>query len=214
MSRPPKVTPPLRGTGACQPVGAKRKSATAASGVRVGAEGLQLGYALSPRAFLCRSATTMVATVSNRARTTAAALGLDVDAILAQHDVEAFAERSLPQAAVRTQPAPPPTAITPKPAVTRRPASRPAASRDTPPESEDPLLLDGCRLEIMWPQSRVGKVRRRVGMVCYLPPPAQQSADQREHRAYLCLLERHRGGAPRERKLFGRTLLARRYEAR
>ena len=164
----------------------------------------------------------MVATVSNRARTTAAALGLDVDAILAQHDghvlsvkdVEAFAERSLPQAAVRTQPAPPPTAITPKPAVTRRPASRPAASRATPPESEDPLLLDGCRLEIMWPQSRVGKVRRRVGMVRYLPPPAQQSADQREHRAYLCLLERHRGGAPRERKLFGRTLLARRYEAR
>ena len=157
----------------------------------------------------------MVTTVSNRARSTAAALGLDVDAILAQHDgrilsvkdVEAFAERSL-----RTQAAPPPTAITPKPTATRRPASRPAASRATPPESEDPLLLDGCRLEIMWPQSRVGKVRRRVGMVRYLPP-AQQSADQREHRAYLCLLERRRGGAPRERRLFGRTLLARHYEA-
>ena len=163
----------------------------------------------------------MVTTVSNRARSTAAALGLDVDAILAQHDgrilsvkdVEAFAERSLPQAAVRTQAAPPPTASTPKPTATRRPASRPAASRATPPESEDPLLLDGCRLEIMWPQSRVGKVRRRVGMVRYLPP-AQQSADQREHRAYLCLLERRRGGAPRERRLFGRTLLARHYEAR
>ena len=162
----------------------------------------------------------MVTTVSNRARSTAAALGLDVDAILAQHDgrilsvkdVEAFAERSLPQAAVHTQAAPPPTAITPKPTATRRPASRPAASRATPPESEDPLLLDGCRLEIMWPQSRVGKVRRRVGMVRYLPP-AQQSADQREHRAYLCLLERRRGGAPRERRLFGRTLLARHYEA-
>ena len=157
----------------------------------------------------------MVTTVSNRARSTAAALGLDVDAILAQHDgrilsvkdVEAFAERSLPQAA------PPPTAITPKPTATRRPASRPAASRATSPESEDPLLLDGCRLEIMWPQSRVGKVRRRVGMVRYLPP-AQQSAGQREHRAYLCLLERRRGGAPRERRLFGRTLLARHYEAR
>ena len=159
----------------------------------------------------------MVTTVSNRARSTAA---LDVDAILAQHDgrilsvkdVEAFAERSLPQAAVRTQAAPPPTASTPKPTATRRPASRPAASRATPPESEDPLLLDGCRLEIMWPQSRVGKVRRRVGMVRYLPP-AQQSAEQREHRAYLCLLERRRGGAPRERRLFGRTLLARHYEA-
>ena len=162
----------------------------------------------------------MVTTVSNKARSTAAALGLDVDAILAQHDgrilsvkdVEAFAERSLPQAA------PPPTAITPKPTATRRPASRPAASRATPPESEDPLLLDGCRLEIMWPQSRVGKVRRRVGMIRYSPrppatPPAQQSAGQREHRAYLCLLERRRGGAPRERRLFGRTLLARHYEA-
>ena len=111
----------------------------------------------------------MVATVSNRARTTAAALGLDVDAILAQHagqilsvkDVEAFAKQSglhvakafepPKPATARAQPPRPRTAITPKPNSATQPAPQPAASS----ASEDPLLLDGCRIEIMWPQSKV-----------------------------------------------------------
>ena len=111
----------------------------------------------------------MVATVSNRARTTAAALGLDVDAILAQHagqilsvkDVEAFAKQSglhveqlgppRTHAATHAQPPRPPTATTPKPNSATQPAPQPAASS----ASEDPLLLDGCRIEIMWPQSKV-----------------------------------------------------------
>ena len=115
----------------------------------------------------------MVATVSNRARTTAAALGLDVDAILAQHagqilsvkDVEAFATQSglhvakaveqlgppRTHAATHTRSPRPPTAITPKPNSATQPAPQPAASS----ASEDPLLLDGCRIEIMWPQSKV-----------------------------------------------------------
>ena len=110
----------------------------------------------------------MVTTVSNRARTTAAALGLNVDAILAQHvgqilsvkDVEAYAasEQCGPpstHAPAQAQPLKPPTAITPKPMPTARSVPRPAASSASPPEGEDPLLLDGCRLEIMWPQSKV-----------------------------------------------------------
>ena len=109
----------------------------------------------------------MVTTVSNRARTTAAALGLNVDAILAQHvgqilsvkDVEAYAasEQCGPpsNAPAQAQPLKPPTAITPKPMPTARSVPRPAASSASPPEGEDPLLLDGCRLEIMWPQSKV-----------------------------------------------------------
>ena len=119
----------------------------------------------------------MVATVSNRARSTAAALGLDVDAILAQHagqilsvkDVEAFAKQSglhvakaveqlgppRTHAATHTRSPRPPTATTPKPNSATQPASQPAASSASPPEVEDPLLLDGCRIEIMWPQSKV-----------------------------------------------------------
>ena len=115
----------------------------------------------------------MVTTVSNRARTTAAALGLDVDAIVAQHagqilsvkDVEDFAkqrglhvakaleQRSPPpkHAAARARPPRPRTATTPKPNSATQPAPQPAASS----ASEDPLLLDGCRIEIMWPQSKV-----------------------------------------------------------
>ena len=60
----------------------------------------------------------------------------------------------------------------------------------------------------------MGKLRRRVGTVRYRP--AQQRADERSarhgQRVYLCLLERRQGGAPRERKLFKETLLARHYE--
>ena len=115
----------------------------------------------------------MVTTVSNRARTTAAALGLDVDAILAQHDgqilsvkdVEAFAKQSglhvakafepPKPATARAQPPRPRTAITPKPNSATQPAPQPAASS----ASEDPLLLDGCRIEIMWPQSKVCRAR-------------------------------------------------------
>ena len=115
----------------------------------------------------------MVTTVSNRARTTAAALGLDVDAIVAQHagqilsvkDVEAFAKQSglhvakaveqlgppRTHAATHTRSPRPPTATTPKPNSATQPAPQPAASS----ASEDPLLLDGCRIEIMWPQSKV-----------------------------------------------------------
>eukprot|EP00964_Phaeocystis_antarctica_P022874 scaffold12773_cov64-Phaeocystis_antarctica.AAC.6 len=115
----------------------------------------------------------MVATVSNRARTTAAALGLDVDAIVAQHagqilsvkDVEDFAtqrglhvakaleQRSPPpkHAVARARPPRPRTAVRPKPNSATQPAPQPAASS----ASEDPLLLDGCRIEIMWPQSKV-----------------------------------------------------------
>ena len=43
----------------------------------------------------------------------------------------------------------------------------------------------------------------------------QQSGQKNAHngrRVYLCLLERRRGGAPRERKLYSETLLARRYD--
>ena len=119
----------------------------------------------------------MVATVSNRARTTAAALGLDVDAIVAQHagqilsvkDVEDFAkqrglhvakaleQRSPPpkHAAARARPPRPRTATTPKPNSATQPAPQPATRSASPPEVEDPLLLDGCRIEIMWPQSKV-----------------------------------------------------------
>ena len=110
----------------------------------------------------------MVTTVSNRARSTAAALGLDVDAIVAQHDgqilsvkdVEAYAafeQRGLPSkhAPAQARPPQPPAAITSERNIARQPASRPAASSASPPEGEDPLLLDGCRIEIMWPQSKV-----------------------------------------------------------
>ena len=62
----------------------------------------------------------------------------------------------------------------------------------------------------------MGKVRRRVGMVRYRP--TQRRGDEQNgqknarnaQRVYLCLLERRRGGAPRERKLYSETLLARR----
>ena len=123
----------------------------------------------------------MVATVSNRARTTAAALGLDLDAIVAQHagqilsvkDVEAFAKQSglhvakaveqlgppRTHAATHSRPPRPPTATTPKPNSATQPAPQPAASSASPPEVEDPLLLDGCRIEIMWPQSKVCRPR-------------------------------------------------------
>ena len=117
----------------------------------------------------------MVTTVSNRARTSACELGLNVDAILAQHvgqilsvkDVEAYAasEQCGPpskHAPAHAQPSKPPTAITPKPMSTTRSVPRPAASSASPPEGEDPLLLDGCRLEIMWPQSKVMPRRDRT----------------------------------------------------
>ena len=127
----------------------------------------------SPEARL--AALRMVATVSNRARTTAAALGFNVDAILAQHvgqilsvkDVEAYAasEQCGPpstHAPAQAQPLKTPTAITPTPMSTARSVPRPAASSASPPEGEDPLLLDGCRLEIMWPQSKVMPRRDRT----------------------------------------------------
>ena len=94
-------------------------------------------------------------------------------------------------------------------------ASRPLIIGAATERSRDPLLLDGCRVRLLWPQTKAGvtKLRQRTCLVQYRP----QSGGSGEPagcgvpagRAYVVLVERRSGAPPRERLVSWRTLASR-----
>jgi hypothetical protein len=93
---------------------------------------------------------------------------------------------------------------TPEAATTPAAPARPtAAPRPWPVGgSEDPLMLDGCKICVQWPHK--GATRARVGIVRFRPLPGKR-------RRYVVMLERC-GGGVRERKTNWCKLKRRSYE--
>ena len=120
-------------------------------------------------------------------------------------------------------PPPPPSPPTPTPP-DLKPGLSPGLSVDV---SVDPLLLDGCRVQLLWPQTKAGevKLRQRMGLVHFRAPPlpaggtraageaareaAGEGAGEGGGKAYVVLVERRSGAPPRERPVSWRTLAAR-----
>jgi len=93
---------------------------------------------------------------------------------------------------------------TPEAATTPAAPARPAAAPRPWPVggSEDPLMLDGCKICVQWPHK--GATRARVGIVRFRPLPGKR-------RRYVVMLERC-GGGVRERKTNWCKLKRRSYE--
>lgn len=79
------------------------------------------------------------------------------------------------------------------------------SAQTAPARQADPLWLDGCEMEIHWPQSHgdgeVGRARLRTGIMYYRPDQARH----RERNVYLFVTPRRRGGL-RERKTSWRSI--------
>ena len=75
--------------------------------------------------------------------------------------------------------------------------------------SPDPLLLDGCRVRLLWPQTKAGvvKLRQRTCLVRFRVKAGGGGIPG--GRAYVVLVERRSGAPPRERPVSWRTLASR-----
>ena len=89
----------------------------------------------------------------------------------------------------------------PEPATPPEACESPVAGTSTsvgarsPAGAGDPLFLDGCQVEVQWPQSSRGRVRTRTGTIQYRPLQRRRNPCN----VYVMLTRRRRGGL-RERK--------------